>query len=88
MIYKTKRKRKNKKSGNDMPKSANVKRRIQLPYDHDHVIVKVVYNAIRLYLYLIFTTHGILIIGDKKLKEKPKHKNQTLSKLIHKINFL
>ena len=26
MIYKKKRKRKNKKNGNDMPKSANVKR--------------------------------------------------------------
>ena len=59
-----------------MPKSASAKRRIQLPYDHDHVIVKVVYNTIRLYLYLIFTTHGILIIGDKKKQKNTQMKTQ------------
>ena len=29
MIYKKKRKRKNKKNGNDMPKSTNVERRLK-----------------------------------------------------------
>jgi hypothetical protein len=69
-----------------MPKSASAKRRIQLPYDHDHVIVKVVYNTIRLYLYLIFTTHGILIIGDKKLKKTTQMKTQKPNTV--EINFL
>jgi hypothetical protein len=43
-------------------------------------------HTIRLYLYLIFTTHGILIIGDKKLKKNTQMKTQKPNTV--EINFL